>query len=131
MSFFQFDETYNDVLKKSQMDLHVRYWSTTANAVTTHYYTSEFLGKATSNDVFQRFKQCMMSLNQEKPLQVLMDDPNMNNAFLSMLNKERKEEERADLFSIGTSGLHTLHNSFNHSENATERKTKEIAMFSL
>jgi len=113
------------------MDLHVRYWSTTAIAVTTHYYTSEFLGKATSKDVFQKFKQCMMSLDQEKPLQVLMEDPNMNNAFLSILNIERKEEERSDLFSIGTSDLHTLHNSFNHSENATERKTKEIAMFSL
>ena len=34
---FHFDETYNDVLKKSQTDLHVSYWSTATNAVTTRY----------------------------------------------------------------------------------------------
>ena len=122
----QVDETYNDVLKKSQMDLHVRYWSTATNAVTTRYYTSEFLGKATSKDVFETFKQFITDRDQEKLLQVSMDGPNMNNSFLLMLNKEWKEEELSDLVSIGTCGLHTLHNSFKYGENATEWKLKKV-----
>ena len=82
--------------------------------------------KATSKDVFEKFKQCMTGLDQEKLLQVSMDGPSVNNSFLLMLNKERKEEELSDLISIGTCGLHTLHNSFKHGENATEWKLKKL-----
>ena len=72
-----------------------------------------------SKDVLEKFKQCMTGLEQEKLLQVSMGGPKASNAFLWMLNKERKEEERSDLVSIGTCGLHTLHNSFKHDESAT------------
>ena len=47
--------------------------------------------------------------------------------FLSVhVYRERKEEELSHLVSIGTCGLHTLHNSFKHGENATEWKLKKF-----
>ena len=52
----QFDESHNDVMKKGQMDFHVRYWDSVTNTVITRYYSSEFLGKAASKDVLEKFK---------------------------------------------------------------------------
>ena len=43
-----FDESFNLSSKTGQMDLHVRYWDTTGNYVTTCYYNSEFMGKASA-----------------------------------------------------------------------------------
>ena len=59
------------------------------------------MSKATSKNVFEKFKQCMTGLDQEKLLQVSMGGPNMNNAFLSMLKKERKERERSGYINFG------------------------------
>ena len=52
--------------------------------------------------------------------------PKRKQFFLSMLDKERKEEERSHLVSTGTCCLHTPHNLFKHSENATEWKLKQL-----
>ena len=51
-----FDESYNRVLKKSQMDLLVRYWDDHADMVTTRYFGSTCLGKAAATDVYKEFK---------------------------------------------------------------------------
>ena len=37
------------------MYLHVRYWNTTNNSVTTHYY-SGFMGKASVQDSYETFE---------------------------------------------------------------------------
>lgn len=55
----QFDESYNDILKKGQMNLHGRYWDSTTNTVTAAYWSSEFLSKAAFKDLFKNFKECI------------------------------------------------------------------------
>ena len=52
----------------------------------------------------------------------------LNTSFLLMIRKEWREEKLFDLVSIGTSGLYTVHNSFKHGENSTERKMKKITV---
>ena len=47
-----FDESYNLVLKKSQIDLLTRDWDEHADMVSTQYYDSTCLGKAAATDVF-------------------------------------------------------------------------------
>ena len=101
-------------LKKGQMDLRVRYWDSATNNVTTQYYNSQFLGEAACKDLLEKFKQCMGRIDQDMLLQVSMDGSNVNTSFLSMLSKERREEEFSDLVSIITCGLHTVHNLFKH-----------------
>ena len=81
----QFDELYNDVLKKDQMDLHVRY----LDSITTRDYISQFLGKAASKNVLEKFKQCMSGIDRDKLLQVSMNGSDVNTSFLWMLPKQR------------------------------------------
>ena len=38
------------------MDLYLRYRGSTTNTVTTGFYNSQFLGKATSEDTLKKFK---------------------------------------------------------------------------
>ena len=103
----QFDESHNDVMKKGQMDLHVRYCDSVTNTVITRYYSSEFLGKAASKYVLEKFKKCMPGINEDKLLQVSMNGPQVNTSFIAMLNEDRRENELTELVSIGTCSLHT------------------------
>ena len=114
-----FDESYNDIVKKGQMDLHVRYWDTSLNTVKTRYYNSQFMGKAAAKDVLKTFKECVNGMDEDKLLQVSMDGPNVNTSFLTSLNEERMDRELSHLVSLGSCGLQTIHNSFKHGENAT------------
>ena len=51
-----FDASHNHVIKKGQMDLHVRCWDSTTNSVKTRYFNSQFLGKAAAADILKSFK---------------------------------------------------------------------------
>lgn len=88
-----FDESFNRVMKKSQMDLLVRYWDNHADMVTTRYLQSGLLGKAAATDVCQMFLFCAGKLDQAKFLQVMSDGPNVNLKFPKILNEERSESE--------------------------------------
>ena len=109
-----FDESYNHVSKKSQMDLHVRYWDCVKNEVVTRYYSSQFLGKASAQDVYEKFTKCCPVLDVNKLLQVSSGGPNVNLAFLNILNEKRSDEDLQKLLNIGTCGLHTVHNGLQH-----------------
>ena len=71
-----FDESYNNALKKGQMDLHVRYWEDTKNIVVTRYLDSSFMGKSSAQDVYTHFKLCAKSLEDAKYLPISSDGPN-------------------------------------------------------
>ena len=88
---FLFDEYHNQVIKKGQMDLHVRFWDSTTNSVKMRYFNSQFLGKAAAADILKSFKSWMNELDKEKLLQVSRDGPNVNTKFLSNLSEERRD----------------------------------------
>ena len=46
-----FDESYNKILKREQMDLHVQFWDTKNNCVATRYFNLKFLAKAAAQDI--------------------------------------------------------------------------------
>ena len=68
----------------------------------------------------------MTGINEDKLLQVSMDGPRVNTSFIAMLNEDRRENELTELVSIGTCGLHTVHNSLKHGENASSWKLKKL-----
>ena len=72
-----FDESYNSVIKKGQMDVLVRYWDVRLNKVNTRYVKSEL-----------RLQQ-MMYL--PKFMQVSSDGPNVNLKFLELLCEKRQD----------------------------------------
>ena len=46
-----FDEAFNEVSKKGQMDLVSRYWEENTNRVAVRYFNLAFVGHATSEDI--------------------------------------------------------------------------------
>ena len=121
-----FDETYNKISKKGQMDLNVRFWDDTDNKVKSSYWNSEFLGKASADDVFSIFNDRLSSLDRSKILQVSSDGPNVNLAFLNLVHENRKDDLLDPLIDIRTCSLHTLHRSFQTGEKATDWNIKKL-----
>ena len=114
-----FDESHNKISKGGQMDLHVCFWDTKNNYVATQYFSSKFLGKAAARDIYEKFDECISELDENKLLQVSSDGPNVNPAFLDLLNEHRSDNELSHLINIGTCGLHTINNSMKHGENSS------------
>ena len=75
--------------------------------------------KAAAKDILKTFKECVNGMVENKLLQVSMAGPNVSTSFLTSLNEERMNRELSHLVPLGSCGLHTIHNSFKHGENAT------------
>ena len=78
-----FDESLNKVAKKSQMDIHVRFWDSSKKSanVTTKYFNSGFLNHASATDLLDSFLVSLKDLKRKKLIQVSMDGPNVNLKF--------------------------------------------------
>ena len=109
-----FDESYNRIMKKGQMDLLIRFWDSAKNRAQTKYLDSSFLRKASANDIHEKFTSAAKELNPTRFLQVLSDGPNVNLTFLDIINNKIKEIEFSQLIHIGTCGFHTLHKKLVH-----------------
>ena len=90
------------------------------------YYSSEFLGKSSANDICSHFERCLDPLEKEKLLQVSSDGPKVNLLFLKILAEKHKDEELSQLLDLGTCGLHTAHNAFKHGEKASHWQLKKL-----
>ena len=88
--------------KKKKMDLYIRFWNSNKNVVATRYYSSEFLGKSSANDICSHSKQCLGPLKKEKLLQISSDGSNLKLRFLKVLTEKRKYEELNQLIDLGT-----------------------------
>ena len=108
------------------MDLHVRFQNEETNTVGTRYYTSELVGKAAVTDILKMSKSCMTDLNDEKMLQVFMDELNVNKSFLTMLIEERQNNELSKFIEIGTCSLHTINRSLQTGAKAANWNFKKL-----
>ena len=84
-----FDESYIEIMKKGQMDLIIRYWNSKTDRVVSRYFDSSFLGKSAAMDIYDNFMKCTDGLDQTKFLQISSDGPNVNLAFLNIINNHR------------------------------------------
>ena len=121
-----FEESFNCVAKKTQTDLHIRFWYFNKDVVATRYYSSEFLGTSSANDICSHFERCLDPLEKEKLLQVSSDGPNVNLLLLKILAEKCKDEELSQLIDLGTCGLHTAHNAFKHGQKASDWQLKKL-----
>ena len=106
-----FNESYNRIMKKGQMVMLVRFWDSDKDGVQTRYLDSSFIGKASANDIYEKFTLTSKVLDPTKLFQVF-DRPNVNLAFLDLINDKRKEMEYNQLIHIGAYRLRTLHSAF-------------------
>ncbi|KAK9978890.1 hypothetical protein ABG768_020628 [Culter alburnus] len=106
-----FDESLNHTSKKKQLDIHVRFWND--DKVRSRYLGSHFIGHSTAQDLLKNFKECVQQLNLSRLVSVSMDGPNVNLKFFELLQSDLNEMYGgAQLVSVGSCGLHTLHNAF-------------------
>ena len=68
-----FDESYNKIWIRGQMDLHVRFRDIENNCVAARYFNSRFLGKAAAQDIYEKCNECISELDENKLLQVSSD----------------------------------------------------------
>ncbi|CAF2442928.1 unnamed protein product [Rotaria sp. Silwood2] len=130
-----FDETTIVGVQK-QLDLHIRYWSEYKQCVVTRYWKSIMLGHATADIISRHILDSLKSdgIDLCKLLQLGRDNPNVNKAVETMIDKElRSEREKKTgrapangLVSIGSCPLHVIHNAFKHGFTQNEWQVEDI-----
>ena len=73
-----FDEAFNEISKKGQMDLVIRFWDSSVNQVTSRYLSSSFMGHSTAQDISEHFLEASNELKLCNLMQISMDGPNVN-----------------------------------------------------
>ena len=84
-----FDETTSTQKKENQMDLTLRYWSTTHNEVWVTYYTLLFFGHAEAEKVLVKMYEQLLSdgILIDKMATLIQDGPNVNKAIFRKMNE--------------------------------------------
>jgi hypothetical protein len=83
-----FDEAFNKISQKGQMDIILRFYNIEEDTVCTKYYNSVFLGRARATDIFESFKLGLKSLHLDKMINISMDGPNVNWKLIKLLKSE-------------------------------------------
>ena len=71
-----FDECHNNVIKKGQMGMLIRYWGISTNLVSTTYCNSKFLSIASANNLHTKFEIWQSLLDSNKMIQVYFNNSN-------------------------------------------------------
>ena len=120
-----FDEAFNRIAQRGQMDIVLRFWDSSKNVVVTRYLNSTFLGHATAKDLEKNFREGLLGLSDKNILQVSMDGPSVNWKFLESLRESRDEMDR-QLIDIGSCGLHVLHGALQTGHTASGWSVNEF-----
>ncbi|KAH8031778.1 hypothetical protein HPB51_020849 [Rhipicephalus microplus] len=107
-----FDESLNDYLQRKQMDIHVHYWSTMPERVTTRFYTSVFMGHSTAEDLQEKLLGALEDLPLARAVQLSMDGPNVNLKCFRGMQEYLQQNHQVQCLDLGTCGLHTIHNAY-------------------
>ena len=121
-----FDESYNNVIKRGQMDVLVHFWDSNVNKVSIWYVNSEFWGKSSAVDVLWKFEDVSFKLPKQKCIRISSDGPNANLKFLNLLNEKCRNECLNELISTDTCGLHIVKRAFQNVENSTDWNIKKV-----
>ena len=72
------------------------------------------------------YNEAVKDLDENKLVQISMDNPNVNLKMLQKINEECTTNEFHHLISIGSCGLHTIHGAFCTGAEATDWSKKKI-----
>ncbi|KAL3180409.1 hypothetical protein MRX96_008972 [Rhipicephalus microplus] len=101
-----FDGSLNDYLQRKQMDIHVCYWSSMPERVTTRFYTSVFVGHSTAEDLQEKLLGALEDLPLARAVQLSMDGPNVNLKCFSGMQEYLQQDHQVQCWDLGTCGLH-------------------------
>lgn len=112
-----FDETFNKIAQRQQMDISVGFWNPDKQEVQRRYVGSAFLTSTRAEDLLSGIKTCFEANPKilQRMSQLSMDGPNVNWRLFNDLTSElqsMRESSSFGLLNIGSCGLHVVHNSF-------------------
>lgn len=116
-----FDESLNKVVQRGQMDLCVRFWDVNLQRVSTRYWNSTFLGRASADHLLDAFIDGL-DLPLQNILQVSLDGPNVNLSFLKKLENHLQilNPDGKSILDIGICSLHTVNGAIKTAINKCE-----------
>ena len=94
------------------MDVGIRFWNDCTKLVETRYYDSQFLHRPNADELFQSLLISSQKLNEEKCLQLPMDEPNVNWKVLEKLDNHIIENDFTKTLNIGSCSQHIIHGAF-------------------
>ena len=118
-----FDESFNKATFSKQMDVHILYFNEKTKLIERVYIGSQFMGHATHTDTMEDFKKAHEGLDIVHNLvQVSMDGPHVNWAFMDVLAEYRKTQDpqSPELINIGSCGIHVLHGAYGTAQGVTD-----------
>ena len=105
-----FDETFNEISNKGQMDIVIRFWDSSVNKVCSRYLSSSFMGHSTVEDIMNNFLEASSEIKLCNLVQVSMNGPNVN-WFLEQLSSDLHDEHGTTMLFLGSCGLHVINGS--------------------
>jgi hypothetical protein len=121
------DETTTAQTKK-QLDMHIRYWSESANQVVVRYLASEFMGHADAEKMHDAVKNAMEKdgLSLKNLIMLSSDGPNVYKSLFRRLDADCKTAGSGGLLDVGTCNLHKVHNAFGSALQSTSWETDAV-----
>ena len=104
---WSFDESFNSVEQKCQLDVNVRFWNECRNIVETRYYDTKFLDRLNAENLFESIRDASNGLQQENFLQLAMDGPNVNWEVLKKTDEILVKNDYSKTINIGSCPQHT------------------------
>lgn len=114
-----FDEAFNEVLQKGQLDVLLRFWNPVDNIVESRYLGSEFMGHAKAVDIVRAVRVALRDLDIGKLLQISMDGPNVNLKFFEDFCSDIEAEGLSVPLNIGSCSLHVIHGALLYGNGVT------------
>ncbi|XP_077488859.1 uncharacterized protein LOC144099438 [Amblyomma americanum] len=94
--------------KVQQLDVLVRYYSTSTENVVVEHLQSFHLGHATADQLFSCIEDALSDVRKKNMVCFYSDGPNV----MKSLKRRLKKEVSPDMVDIGECGLHKVHNAF-------------------
>ena len=119
-----FDEAFNKISQKRQMDIVIRFWDSSMNKVCSRYLSLSFMGHSTAEDTMNNFLEASSEMKLCNLVQVSMDSPNVNWSFLEQLSSDLHDGYGATMLFLGSCGLHVINGSLTTGHKAANWKVQ-------
>lgn len=108
-----YDETTNSEGNK-ELQVLIRYYSTSKCMVITQHLQTMFIGKATADILSVKIVGAVENANLSltKLIMIGSDGPNVNKKVARLINDQILHCRSKSLINIGTCSIHTIHNAF-------------------
>ena len=129
-----FDEAFNVISGRGQMDIVVRYWDDKTNKCQPDTSPHHLWGTVVQRMSCQHSKMESAELLLHSIMQVSMDGPNVNWSFLKMFNAYLQTNcDEKTLINLGSCGLHVVHGSLKTGHSAAKWSVHQIlrSMYNL